>query len=246
MKKDVLLKFINTKVGYGNPKGDFWFIGPEEGGCINANEDRIKVWNELGENECFQDMKDFHLSLCCVNENYKRDLERFFTGDKIKLQQTWNGIIEILFGLTSVDGSIEKKRIYQSTLLGSKNGNTVIGELFPFSSKKLNDENSFQYFGMSKKEYWDEYSNLRQNLLIDQINTYRPKVVVFYSTAFVDYWIQIIKTLDKKFNQLQSISDLHLSYHKSTNIVFVIIPHPVSRLLNHKKRRVGEAILNLI
>jgi hypothetical protein len=241
-----LKKYVNKKIGYGNPSGDYWFIGPEEGGSINGNKDRVEIWYELGENEHFHDMKKFHLSLCGLNEKYKRDLERFFIGDNIKLQSTWNGIIEILFGIIGNNNSKDEKRVYQSCLLGSKNGETIIGELFPFSSKKLNDETSKNYFGLSKKDYWEKFSIEREILLANQIEKYSPKVVVFYSTTFNSNWKRIIKTIDKNCNELKIHSNLPLSYHKTSKTLFVITPHPIARQFNKKKKAVGIAIKNLM
>jgi hypothetical protein len=238
--------FTNTKIGYGNPKGAYWFIGPEEGGDIMSNHDRMKVWSELGENKHFHDMKDFHLALCNLNMNYKQDLERFFVGDKIKLQSTWNGIIEILFGIIDNPNSIEDKRKYQSNELGSKNGDTIIGELFPFSSKNLDDQMCEEYFGLSKKDYWANYSIAREILLAKQIEKYAPKVVVFYSTTFSSNWKRIIERFDSNLNNIQTHAELPFSFLKTSKTLFVITPHPRARQLNKKKSEVGKAIKELM
>ena len=68
---DNTIKFVSTKIGYGNPKGRYWFIGPEEGGEIEGNEDRIETWAQMGANEHFHDLKEFHLALCNLKTNYK-------------------------------------------------------------------------------------------------------------------------------------------------------------------------------
>ncbi|NBU05764.1 MAG: hypothetical protein EBT39_05395 [Sphingobacteriia bacterium] len=241
---DKTIKFVNTKIGYGNPKGSYWFIGPEEGGTIEGNKDRIETWSQLGANENFHDLKEFHLLLS--KRNGFNSLQRFFIGEKIKLQSTWNGIIEVLFGIIGNDSLREERRVYQSIELGSKNGETIIGELFPFSSKKLNDETSKNYFGLSKKDYWEKFSIEREILLANQIEKYSPKIVVFYSTTFNSNWKRIIERLDTNFNNLQTHSDLPFSYHKTSKTLFVIIPHPIARQLNKKKKEVGVAIKKLI
>ena len=241
---DKTIKFVSTKIGYGNPKGAYWFIGPEEGGGIEGNEDRIETWAQMGANEHFHDLKEFHL-LLSRREGFN-NLQNFFIGEKIKLQSTWNGIIEILFGIIGNDNLRDKKRIYQSIELGSKNGETIIGELFPFSSKKLDDETSKNYFGLSKKDYWEKFSIEREMLLAKQIEKYAPKVVVFYSTTFSSNWKRIIERFDLNLNNIQTHAELPFSFLKTSKTLFVIMPHPRARQLNKKKSEVGKAIKELI
>jgi hypothetical protein len=238
------LQFASTKIGYGNPKGDYWFIGPEEGGSIEGNKDRIQVWIELGSNEHFHDMKDFHLSLS-KREGYE-ELQRFFSA-KVKLQSTWNGIMKILFPLLSEkDKTLEKRRNYQKDFLGRKNGATVIAELFPFSSKSLADKKSKDFLTKSKEQYWNDYGHLRESLLCDQILKYRPKVVCFYSTSFNENWQRIIEKLNPSFQNFESIGDLPMKYFKNNETVFIIIPHPIARSMNRKHEQIGLAIKELI
>ena len=241
---DDLSKFSKIKLGYGNPEGDYWFIGPEEGGSIESNEDRIQVWSELGSNEHFHDMKEFHLSFSKRKDDYR--LNRFFIGEKSKLQSTWNGIMKILLPLTQMENTLQNRRKYQSEQLGSRNGDTIIAELYPFSSKLLDDKESMTYFGKSKKEYWKEYSPFRENLLCNQIRKYKPKVVCFYSTSFSENWQRITKELNSDFQEFQLVDDLPMSYFKNSETLFIIIPHPIARCMNHKHQQIGLAIKELI
>lgn len=227
-------KYISTKLGYGNPKGDFWFIGPEEGGDASSLIERVAIWNALGEDKAFQDLRGFHLA-------YKNGTESFFEG-KIKLQKTWNGIIEVLFGIEGNEASVSAKKAYQSMQLGSLNGNTLLAELFPFASQKLNDKDWLSLFGETKNHYWNKYSNTRIALLTSQIEFYKPKVVVFYSTSFSNYWLTIISNCKAEKLDIQR-PDLSLSLYKSDSTLFAIIPHPVSIQMNGDiKRRLGQKI----
>lgn len=236
--------FASTKIGYGNPKGDYWFIGPEEGGSIEGNEARIQVWSELGSNEHFHDMKDFHLSLS-KREKYE-DLQRFFT-NKVKLQSTWNGIMKVLFPMVKIENKIQNRRKYQSEQLGSKYGDTVIAELFQFSSKSLNDKKCLDYFDKTKQKYWEEYSQMRESLIRNHIEKYKPKVVCFYSTSFNENWERIIKELNPDdFRGFKSVSNLPMRYYKNKVTLFVIIPHPIARSINGKHEQIGLAIKGLI
>jgi hypothetical protein len=244
MMKNMTKNFCNIKIGYGNPKGNYWFIGPEEGGDIKGNEDRIETWAELGANEHFHDMKEFHLSLTKRKDDY--NLNRFFLGEKSKLQSTWNGILKILLPLTQIGNTTQERRKYQSEQLGSINGDTIIAELYPFSSKLLDDKDSMTYFGKSKKEYWQEYAPFRENLLCNKIQKYKPKVVCFYSTSFSENWRRITKELNSDFQEFKSIADLPMSYFKNNETLFVIIPHPIYKDMNGKHEKIGMAIKNLL
>jgi hypothetical protein len=227
-------KFAAKKLGYGNPKGDFWFIGPEEGGSAASLHERMNVWNELGSDEHFHDLKKFHLI-------FKNGTEQFFEG-KVKLQKTWNGLIEILFGIQGKEYTLEAKKEYQSNQLGAEDGETLLAELFPFASKSLNDSEWNEFFGESKKDYWDKYAIQRIQLIARQIEIYKPKLVVFYSVAFSNYWEQIINQVGaKKF--VQNSSETNVTIFKSTDTTFAIIAHPVSIKMNGStKRLIGETI----
>jgi hypothetical protein len=229
-------KFAAKKLGYGNPKGNFWFIGPEEGGSAASLHERMNVWNELGSDEHFHDLKKFHLI-------FKNGTERFFEGE-VKLQKTWNGLIEILFGIQGKENALETKKEYQSTQLGTTGGETLLAELFPFASKSLNDSEWMELFGESKKDYWDKYASQRIQLIAEQIEIYKPKFVVFYSLAFSSYWEQIINQVGGK-KIVQNSSDTNVSIFRSTDTTFAIIAHPVAFSMNGDiKRKIGQSLTN--
>lgn len=236
MRHSITEKFAQTKLGYGNPKGDFWFIGPEEGGSAASLRERMNVWNELGSDEHFHDLKKFHLA-------YKNGTEHFFEGN-IKLQKTWNGLIEILFGIQGKENTLEAKKEYQSNQLGTEDGETLLAELFPFASKSLNDSEWNELFSESKKDYWDKYANQRIQLITEQIEIYKPKLVVFYSVAFSNYWEQIINQVGGK-KIVQDSFDTNVTIFKSTNTTFAIISHPVAFTMNGEvKRKIGQVLAN--
>ncbi len=229
--------YISTKIGYGNPKGDFWFIGPEEGGSISSLNQRIAIWNQLGKNQHFHDLKSFHLE-------FKHGTEQFFEG-KVKLQNTWNGIIEILFGILGKEVSVEEKKKYQSTFLGTDSGETMLGELFPFSSKSLNDNDWLQFFGTTKNEYWEKYSEQRIQLLTEKIKEFKPKLVVFYSESFNKQWMKIIESLKAQLVEINN-NNLPLTLFSNDSTLFCIVPHPVSIKMNGKvKYEIGRVLNEL-
>lgn len=232
------VNFTSTKIGYGNPEGDYWFIGPEEGGSVSSLNQRIAIWNQLGKDQHFHDLKSFHLA-------FKNGTEHFFQG-RIKLQKTWNGIIEILFGILDKQISLDAKKIFQSTTLGSIDGQTLLGELFPFSSKALNDKDWYYFFGSTKQNYWELYAEQRIQLLTEKIQEFSPRLVVFYSASFDKQWRTIIDSCDAIPIQANN-SKLPMTIFTNKKTMFCLIPHPVSLKMNGKvKHEIGVELRNLI
>ena len=230
--------FAQTKLGYGNPKGDFWFIGPEEGGSAASLQERMNVWNELGSDKHFHDLKKFHLI-------FKNGTEQFFVG-RVKLQKTWNGLIEILFGIQGKENTLEAKKEYQTNQLGAEDGETLLAELFPFASKSLNDSEWMELFGESKKDYWDKYANQRIELIAEQIEIYKPKLVVFYSISFQKQWMKIIESLNAQPIEMNK-NNLPITLFSNESTTFCITPHPVSIKMNGKvKYEIGKNIYNTL
>lgn len=216
-------KFISSKIGYGNPYGDYWFIGPEEGGSAASLQERMNVWNELGSDDHFHDLKKFHLA-------YKNGTEHFFEGN-IKLQNTWKGLIEILFGIQGKEASLQSKKDYQSSQMGTTDGDTLLAELFPFASKSLNDSEWNELFSESKRDYWEKYANQRIQLITEQIEIYKPRLVVFYSVSFRKHWLKIVEFLMAQPIEIDKNNlPITVFYNKST--IFCIVPHPVSVKMN--------------
>jgi hypothetical protein len=215
--------YIATKIGYGNPYGDYWFIGPEEGGSAASLQERMNVWNELGSDDHFHDLKKFHLA-------YKNGTEHFFEGN-VKLQNTWNGLIEVLFGIQGKENTLETKKEYQSSQLGTKDGETLLAELFPFASKSLNDSEWNELFSESKKDYWEKYAIQRIKLITEQIEIYKPKLVVFYSVSFQKQWMEIIGSLNAEQIEINN-NNLPTTLFSNKSTTFCIVPHPVSVKMN--------------
>lgn len=230
-------QFENSKLGYGNPNGDYWFVGPEEGGSIEAIDVRMKIWEEL-KAEHYADIYEFH-------KLFSNGTLRFF--DKpIKLQSTWSGLIEILIAMRGEEYSINRKREIQSTEFGRDTSNTCIVELLPYSSKSLTDLNWDAHNKESKVDYIKRLKEMRINLLVNQLSKYQPKVIVFYSKAYLNEWIEIInKVVDKNVTFFQHPALPLLSY-KSDSTLFVITDHPTSITMNSIKTVIGYNLKGLL
>jgi len=230
-------QFENSKLGYGNPNGDYWFVGPEEGGSIASIALRMKIWEEL-KAEHYADIYEFH-------KLFGNGTLRFF--DKpVKLQGTWAGLIEILIAMRAEEYSINRKREIQSTEFGRDTSNTCVVELLPYSSKSLTDLNWDSHNKESKVDYIKRIKAMRIILLVNQLIKYQPKVVLFYSKAYLNEWIEIInKVVGTNVTFFQHPS-LPIHYYKNRNTLFVITDHPVSISMNSIKTLIGNTINSLL
>ena len=223
--------YEETKLGYGNPKGTVWFIGPEEGGSIESWQKRIRTW-ENQQVLHFADLKKFHL-------DFREGTERFFN-TPIKLQRTWSGLIDIYFGMKGLHNA--DKREFQSNELGSLTGDTCLIELMPFASRKLNDEEWNQNMTESKEQYIDRLAENRMQLIANKIKEYSPKWVVFYGKKQAQQWHRIIELLNVSMNGTRFDENLQIEFIASITINFAIIPHPVSFAMNGIKQKVGQKL----
>lgn len=230
-------QFENSKLGYGNPNGDYWFVGPEEGGSIESIDLRMKIWEEL-KAEHYTDIYEFH-------KLFGNGTLRFF--DKpVKLQSTWAGLIEILIAMRAEEYSVNRKREIQSTEFGRKTSNTCVIELLPYSSKSLTDFNWDLQNKESKVDYIKRIKAMRMILLVNQLIKYQPKVVLFYSKAYLNEWIEIIKNVAGHNIIFSQHPALPMLYYKNRNTLFVITDHPVSRSMNSIKSLIGNNINALL
>lgn len=226
---DVLLnEFINNFYGYGNYKGEFWFIGKEEairkakndGVKFNDIKNRIEIWEKMGKKE----LED----VCKYSE--RRGITDRFEG-KIKLSKTWCGLMKIILKPIGAKYNIDDIKKYQKDEWGRRESNNCLIELMPLPKKSTKDWFYNKYSDITylrdKKVYWDEISPQRIEHIKKRLNQHNPKVVVFYSTQkkYVNCWERII---DRTFNEAIKINGKKVRFTKNKKTLFVITTHPVA------------------
>jgi hypothetical protein len=124
--EDTLLQeFINGFYGYGNYHAPYWFIGMEEGGGGSFEEirSRLNTWASRGRRE-LEDLADYH---CAIG------ITRYW--DKpVRLQLTWNRLIQILISIKGLETFARDRRHYQRDHLARENSETCLLELMPLPS----------------------------------------------------------------------------------------------------------------
>ena len=214
--------FCNSFLGYGNPKGDYWFIGMEEGGGNSYEniEDRLTAWTE-NDKKTYEDLYSFHQNIKITN----------LFKDPPRIQATWSKLIRII--LYNGIKNITNKEIgpYQVKRLGRDKDETLLLELLPLPSPSTShwiygDYSDLPYL-KSRKLYRNEMLPIRIKLIKIQVKEYRPKVIVFYGLLYKKHWEEIS---DVKYKEL--IEGLYFGKDDST--IYFISKHPAARGVTNK------------
>jgi len=225
---EILEKYINIFLGYGNSKGDICFVGLEEGiaikylkleqnpklGFDEVNK-KIQVWKNRGEKE-LEDCRDFHL-----------ETNNVWHKSNSKIQETWQGPIRTILSYEGKDISDSSILDFQINRLGRFNENHSIIELRPLPSKKVTGSKWFYKF-FSKMDYLKskkEYEKFITDRRIENIrkfifrSSFKHIVFLSLSKTYEDYWKKIS---DSKFNSIDK------DFIVSSDNKFIITHHPKS------------------
>lgn len=126
MFDDALLSdFARLHYGYGDFRGDFWFVGMEEGGgdSFEDIERRLQTWRKRGGLE-LDDVAEYHKEMGITHLFRERP----------RIQTTWGGLIRILMATKGRTPSTDDIREYQRDCLGRTVGETCLLELLPLPS----------------------------------------------------------------------------------------------------------------
>ncbi|MEH1766977.1 hypothetical protein [Nostoc sp.] len=213
---EFLEKRVDTFYGYGNYKGNYWFIGMGEAGGEDFQdiEKRINIWSNRGKCE-IDDVAEYHIDMGTWDEN---------------IQPTWNKLIRILLSAKgTVNIHIEDVLKYQINELARKDKETCLLELLPLPSPSLKHwiygEHSQLTFLSNKDTYKKYCLEKRINHISQRIKEHQPKAVVFYGIGFKDYWRRITeKITDIEFSPTSE----GFLICQNTQTVFVIAKHPVA------------------
>lgn len=221
MLDNLLLEtFINTFYGYGNPQGDYWFIGMEESaeGSEEDINNRLNTWLNRGQHE-LEDVAEYHRAM---------GADALFS-EGATSQKTWEGLIYILLAATLQDLNKEDVLNYQINELGRRDKNTCLLELFPLPSPSIQDWLYNQYsllpYLSTRQSYTNYCAEFRSNHLKNSINKFCPKVVVFYGLTYKEYWYKIADVPFFEINQ--GVYNYQIGNNDKT--LFAIIPHPTYR-----------------
>ncbi|MBN3870541.1 hypothetical protein [Nostoc sp. JL33] len=213
---ELLKKRVDVFYGYGNYKGNYWFIGMEERGeDFQDINKRINIWSNRGKYE-IDDVAEYHIDMGTWDE---------------RIQPTWNKLIRIVLsakGTGNID--IEDVRKYQINELARKDKETCLLELLPLPSPSLKHWIYGEYSKLTFLSNRDTYENYclekRINYISQRIKEYQPKAVVFYGIGCEYSWRRITeKITDVEFSPTSE----GFLICRNSQTVFVIAKHPVAR-----------------
>jgi hypothetical protein len=232
----LLSEFIQNFYGYGNYSGQFWFIGMEEGGGNSFSEinNRLSAWANRGRNE-LEGLAEYHKDIGLMD----------WFNEKPRLQSTWNKLIRILLSSSGKIPTTEQVREYQKTLLGRLIGDTCLLELLPLPSPSIGQWLYAQYSQLphlrDRETYRQECIASRIIHLQDRINQYQPKVVIFYSLSYQEYW----KKIAGVDFLLQGSDKILTGRNEST--LFVMTKHPAAQgVTSEYFHQVGQLIASCL
>lgn len=236
--KELLSDFMEGFYGYGNLDSPYWFIGKEEGGGkeIEENYRRVKTWESFGKNPTV-DMIDYHLKLGFPEHSLN------------SLQSTWNKLIQILLEIEQKPGEKEDRRKYQRHQLGRLSGNNCELELMPLASRSTTgnwqwEEIMNDYFQISERDqYFSEVVPKRILGLKKLVSKHNPKLVVCYSTdkSYIEKWSEIVGS--DGWNWVPVSRVMKYGWIKKDARLYVVTTHPTMKgMTNNEFPEVGKFI----
>ena len=207
--------FMDGFYGYGNPLGDYWLVGKEEGGGSSVEQirKRLRAWQDADQ-PAFVDVAEYHRDI---------GLPEFFCwgagkDGMPKLQPTWHRLIRVLLTATTGNAPTEQEIYrYQVEKLGRSEGETCLAELFPTARPHAGIRHVIDV----GPRYRSRLAPRRISYIQQSIREAAPKLVIFYSTAadFRRYWARIVGD-DFQYGAVKGTWLLH-----SGPTWFAIIPH---------------------
>ncbi|MCZ8534211.1 hypothetical protein [Psychrobacillus psychrodurans] len=160
-------------LGYGNPNGQVWFIGTEEGGA--------EIWRQqtktLKESLSIRSDFNLHMDFLDVWENQYDISLSTFSGANV-----WNFMAAFLLNFNGQEANSNtiKDFVFNNKLLGRADGKHYLCELFPLPKKTKNSIEPYEKIWSSVKNYHDEVLEKRFELIKNTIID-NPRVQIIFS-----------------------------------------------------------------
>lgn len=254
LNEKLLIDFMNNFFGYGNLKGEYWFVGKEEGGGNSIKEinSRIEKW-EKENKPTVLDNYELHKE---IKDPKGNSYSYYFNGSKSKCQRTWAGLIKVLMCINQEQfPTLEEVKVFQSNHLGRKKSNNCLLEILPLPSPsagtfKYNEWTNLDFL-TSRENYEKEMKQVRVQKLKELIAHNKPKCVIFYSSSpkYIEYWSEISNINFMGIKNVEIENRNGKSYNSKfgnfNNTCFTIIHHPTyTGLSNNYFKKVGELLKN--
>ncbi len=218
---DKEVQHLTKFIGYGELNADVWFLGMEEAGGGEKN---------LRGRLTFRQVED------CAEAHKKLNITSLHWG-KRTIQRTWRGMCYVMLTLAGQPTDRESIRVYQAEKLGRYGGDTLLTELMPIPSPKLNQwgyEELLSQF-KSRQDYFEKIKPYRLALLNSLLKDNKPSAVVAHGKG---YWHEY-RLL---FSHLQFSKHNTFEVAKSDETVIILTGQFASRSMNGKFGEVAQII----
>jgi hypothetical protein len=253
LDEDLLRDYCNEFFGYGNLKGKYWFIGPEEGGgrCEEVIRNRLRLWDRDFRRAPIIDCREFHCSLIGCEGRSLCDLFQ----DPPRRQPTWDRLIRVQLAAEGrpniTPDDVANVRV---SGWGQTASDNCLLELLPLPCPSTGarewlhhqwtkNDSVFQ----TRDTYEAEFFARREAGLKALIGEHKPQVLVFYGSGerWIPHWSAIAG-----FDWLKVKPTIHgesayrgiFQCHDKT--LYVLMHHPGECRRNAYFAWVGEEIKN--
>lgn len=236
MNEEYTAYYLDNFYGYGNWNSNFWFIGMEEGGGNLQNLVNNKINSFYLSGYSHDTLIDnYHFQINCVGHPWNEEAIKFLgprpNNKPVKLQRYWAKKIKILLHCHGQNSDNTTIRNYQANNWGRINLEPMqhaIIELLPLPSPGTNDwfydEWTANFTGVhcpqlvSRDFYRQHIINNRIDLLINKINQYNPRLIVFSGSSYNDYYNAISGTNDW---EILNFDNFNCEFTEVDNTLFV-------------------------
>lgn len=176
------LEHLVNFIGYGELDADVWFLGMEEAGGGEDNLRRRLSFRQV------EDCAEAHKLLKITNVHW---------GPR-KIQRTWRGMCCIMLATEGKQIDREAIRIYQVEKLGRFGGNTLLTELMPIPSPKIDHWGYEQILPQfeSRNDYFEKIKPIRIRLLQELIHVHKPPAIIAHGKKYWNEYKSIFAELD--------------------------------------------------
>lgn len=225
--EEIVLRYIETFLGYGSLDNPWWNIGMEEGGgnCPNQVEHRFNRWNGNGGMPT-EDLVEFQTAIG-INE--------WFTGHR--LQSTWKKLIRIYLRAGGHEVTREAILNFQQNRIGRQHDLTspCLFELMPLPSPGLNECPCHWLARRPRLEFLndrDAYNEhclpIREELMRERIQNAQQrsklKVICFYGLGYLPHWENVAGV---NLEERQE-GDWHFYHANKNGTLFIALLHPTA------------------
>lgn len=193
---------IENFFGYGNLESNIWLVGMEDGLSING---LLRYLHIRFDRTCCNSVIDIEHDMAGVLDHLKWYVPNPARPGWVPLQKgTFQHLIRLIMNFHNTHPNLPHLtpndiRDFQRTELGRAGGNNAILELMPLPSNSTNAEDwvyDYLFPGdhrfVNRTVYETDVMPQRIDSLISLINSYKPKVVIFYGAGHDYAWNQII------------------------------------------------------